>query len=231
MRSTKKPYFERQVDRAMATKVRKHSYVIPCSSDFRDAVQGLADSREVNVGDIARSVMLIVPHDVISACPDPGEPGAQDRETVILKSGPNKGKPWRRKPRLQARLPKGHKVEDIRRALGVALALHMGEIRVALEDGHAPKSKEKVKALNEEIERLRAAMSVVALEPLPQGVRNMDEALFVLGFPPGVRPNQTEVKARFRMLATIHHPDAPFGDTRRMTQLNQAMSWLRAGAA
>jgi hypothetical protein len=215
----------------MATKVRKHSYVIPCSSDFRDAVQGLADSREVNVGDIARSVMLIVPHDVISACPDPGEPGAQDRETVILKSGPNKGKPWRRKPRLQARLPKGHKVEDIRRALGVALALHMGEIRVALEDGHAPKSKEKVKALNEEIERLRAAMSVVALEPLPQGVRNMDEALFVLGFPPGVRPNQTEVKARFRMLATIHHPDAPFGDTRRMTQLNQAMSWLRAGAA
>jgi hypothetical protein len=231
MRSTKKPYFERQVDRAMATKVRKHSYVIPCSSDFRDAVQGLADSREVNVGDIARSVMLIVPHDVISACPDPGEPGAQDRETVILKSGPNKGKPWRRKPRLQARLPKGHKVEDIRRALGVALALHMGEIRVALEDGHAPKSKEKVKALNEEIERLRAAMSVVALEPLPQGVRNMDEALFVLGFPPGVRPNQTEVKARFRMLATIHHPDAPFGDTRRMSQLNQAMSWLRAGAA
>lgn len=215
----------------MATKVRKHSYVIPCSSDFREAVQGLADSREVNVGDIARSVMLIVPRDVISACPDPGEPRPDDRETVILKSGPNKGKPWRRKPRLQARLPKGHEVPDIRRALGVALALHMGEIRVALEDGRAPKAKEKVKALNDEIERLRAAMSVVALDPLPHGVRNADEALFVLGFPPGSRPNQTEIKARFRMLATIHHPDAPFGDTRRMSQLNQAMSWLRAGAA
>ena len=87
----------------MATKVRKHSYVIPCSSDFRDAVQALADRREVNVGDIARSVMLIISHDTIAACPDPGEPGANDRETVILKSGPNKGKPWRRKPRLQAR--------------------------------------------------------------------------------------------------------------------------------
>lgn len=215
----------------MATKVRKHSYVIPCSSDFRDAAQDLADSREVNVGDIARSVMLIVSHDIIAACPDPGEPGPSDRETVVLKSGPNKGKPWRRKPRLQARLPKGYKVADIRRALGVALALHMGEIRVMLEDARSPKTKEKIRALNDEIARLRAAMSVVALDPLPQGVRNAEDALFVLGFPPGSKPNQAEVKARFRMLATIHHPDASFGDTRRMSQLNQAMSWLRAGAA
>jgi hypothetical protein len=215
----------------MAIKVRKHSYVIPCSSDFRDAVQDLADSREVNVGDIARSVMLIVSHDIITACPDPGEPGATDRETVILKSGPNNGKPWRRKPRLQARLPRGYKVADIRRALGVALALHMGEIRVALEDARSPKTKEKIRALNDEVARLRAAMAVVALDPLPHGVRNADEALFVLGFAPGSKPNQNEVKARFRMLATIHHPDAPFGDNRRMSQLNQAMSWLRAGAA
>jgi len=215
----------------MAIKVRKHSYVIPCSSDFRDAVQNLAESREVNVGDIARSVMLIVSQDVIQACPDPGEPGAQDRETVILKSGPNNGKPWRRKPRLQARLPKGFRVADIRRALGVALALHMGEIRVALEDARSPRTKEKIRALNDEIARLRAAMSVVALDPLPHGVRNADEARFVLGFPPGTKPTHEEIKARFRMLATIHHPDAPFGDTRRMSQLNQAMSWLRAGAA
>lgn len=215
----------------MATKVRKHSYVIPCSSDFRDAVQALADRREVNVGDIARSVMLILPHDTIAACHDPGEPGPTDRETVILKSGPNNGKPWRRKPRLQARLPKGYKVADIRRALGLALALSMGEISVALEDGRAPKAKERIRALNDEIARLRAAMSVVAADPLPNGVRNGDEALFVLGFPPGRKPSQAEIKARYRMLATIHHPDAPFGDTRRMSQLNQAMSWLRAGAA
>jgi hypothetical protein len=215
----------------MATKVRKHSYVIPCSSDFRDAVQALADRREVNVGDVARSVMLIVSHDTIVACPDPGEPRADDRETVILKSGPNQGKPWRRKPRLQARLPRGYKVADIRRALGVALALSMGEIAVTLEDGRAPKAKDRIRGMNDEIARLRAAMSVVAADPLPHGVRNADEALFVLGFPPGNKPNQTEIKARFRMLATVHHPDAPFGDTRRMSQINQAMSWLRAGAA
>lgn len=215
----------------MAAKVRKNSYVIPCSSDFRDAVLALAASRDVNVGDIARSVMLVIPPEIITACPDPGEPGPKDRETVTLKSGPNKGKPWRRKPRLQARLPKGHDVQDIRKAFGVALAIDMKEITVTLEDGRAPKAKERVRELNDEIERLRAAMSVIAQEPLMQGVRNSDEALFVLGFAPGIKPSQAEIKARFRMLATIHHPDAPFGDTRRMSQLNQAMTWLRAGAA
>ena len=215
----------------MAAKVRKHSYVIPCSSDFRDAVLALAARRDVNVGDVARSVLLVVPPETVAVCPDPGEPGPKDRETVILKSGPNKGKPWRRKPRLQARLPKGHTVEEIRKAFGLALAVDMREVTVSLEDGRAPKAKERIRGLNDEIERLRAAMSVIASEPLPQGVRNAEEALFVLGFPPKAQPSQAEIKARFRMLATIHHPDAPFGDTRRMSQLNQAMTWLRAGAA
>ncbi|MCG8543995.1 MAG: J domain-containing protein [Alphaproteobacteria bacterium] len=215
----------------MAAKVRKHSYVIPCSSDFREAVSALAERRGVNVGDVARSVMLVIPHEIIAACPDPGEPGPKDRETVVLKSGPSKGKPWRRKPRLQARLPKGYTTQDIRRALGVALALDMGEITVTLEDGRSPKAKERIRHLNDEIERLRAAMSVIAQEPLNNGVRNLAEALFVLGFPPGAQPSDADIKARFRMLATIHHPDAPFGDTRRMSQLNQAMTCLRNGAA
>ena len=217
--------------RAMGSKVRKKSYVIPCSSDFRDAIDALAERRDVNVADMARSVLLIVPPRTISACPDPGEPGPDDRETVILKSGPSKGKPWRRKPRLQVRLPAGYEVPDVRRALGLALAMDLGDVAVTLEDGKAPRAREKVRTLNEEIERLRAALSVVVHEPLPTGVHSRDEALFVLGFPPGSRPDQNTVKARFRMLATIHHPDASFGDTRRMSQLNQAMTWLRAGAA
>lgn len=215
----------------MGSKVRKKSYVVPCSSDFRDAVQALADRRTVNVADVARSVLLIVPAATIGRCPDPGEPGPSDRETVILKSGASKGKPWRRKPRLQVRLPAGHEVSDVRRALGLALAMDMGEVAVTLEDGKAPRARERLRELNDEIERLRAALSVVAHEPLPVGIGSRDEALFVLGFPPGSRPDQNSVKARFRMLAAVHHPDAPFGDTRRMSQINQAMTWLRAGAA
>jgi hypothetical protein len=215
----------------MTANRRKHSYVIPCSSDFRDAILRFAERRGVNVGDLARSVLLVVPSDTVAACPDPGGPGPNDREPVVLKSGRNKGKPWRRKPRLQARLPQGFRVEDIRRALGLALALDMGEVAVTLEDGRAPRARERVRELNAEIERVRTALMASAPEPLRHGVRNDQEALFVLGFPPGSRPSQAQLRARYRALAAIHHPDAPFGNNTRMTQLNQAMSWLRAGAA
>ena len=68
---------------------RKQSYAVPCASTFRDAVLALAVARNVNVGDIARSVMLILPEAAIAATPDPGEPAAKDRETIILKSGPS----------------------------------------------------------------------------------------------------------------------------------------------
>ena len=56
----------------------KKSYVISCSSAFRDRVQALADARDVNVGDLARSVMLVVPPEAIAATEDPGEPAAAD---------------------------------------------------------------------------------------------------------------------------------------------------------
>lgn len=215
----------------MAEKFRKKSYVIPCSSGFRDAILRLAEQRSVNVGDIARSVLLVVPVATVAACPDPGEPGPEDREVVILKSGPNAGRPWRRKPRLQARLPHGYVVEDVRRALGLALAFNSGEVAVGLEDGRAPSSKDRIRALNTEIGRLRDRLALVQPPPLRRGVDSREEALFVLGYPPNAAPSQTEIKTRFRALATAHHPDAPLGDTTRMSQLNQAMTWLRAGAA
>ncbi|HLO77956.1 MAG TPA: J domain-containing protein, partial [Magnetospirillum sp.] len=69
----------------------KHSYTIPCASAFRDAVEALAAKRRVNVGDIARSVLLVMPPATIAAFTDPGDPAAEDRETVILKSGPAQG--------------------------------------------------------------------------------------------------------------------------------------------
>lgn len=89
--------------------------------------------RQVNVGDLARSILLVVSPDAIAAFPDPGDPPADDRETVILKSGPAEGRPWRRKPRLQVRMPPGHEIPFIRRALGLALAMDEGAIAVRLE--------------------------------------------------------------------------------------------------
>lgn len=210
----------------MATE-RKQSYAIPCATAFRDRVQALADRRGVNVGDIARSVMLTVSGGVIDAHPDPGEPARDDRETVILKSGAQAGKPWRRKPRLQVRLPAGQNVTRLRKALAMALALEAGTLRLAVEDARKPARAEAEARSRDEADRLRAMVRTLAFDALPGGVRTRDEALFVLGFPPGARPDADLIKARYRMLAAILHPDSGIGDNARMAQLNEAWALLR----
>lgn len=215
--------------------ITKVSYAISCSTAFRDAVTSLAEKRSVNVGDIARSVMLTIPEDVISKARDPGEPKGDDREEVILKSGPSAGKPWRRKPRLQVRLPAGFDPVTIRKALGIALDLERGEMRLNLESADAEPATAKAIALAEkrtsafaeQVSRLKAMISTLSFEPLAHGVRTRDEALYVLGFPPGSSPDGVMIKARYRMLATVHHPDSGVGSHDRMAQLNSAISFLR----
>lgn len=230
----------------MAGTPLKHSYTVPCAATFRDAVEALAARRNVNAGDLARSILLVLPMQAVADFPDPGEPAANDRETVVLKSGPAKGRPWRRKPRLQVRMPPGHDVLFIRKALGLVLAMDGGRLRVNLSaacepapvhgerrrgerrhEGESPELGE----IKEELERLRTIVAVLAFEPLPDGVRTREDALHVLGFPPDSDPDGRTLRAKFRMLATIHHPDGRYGDHQRMSQLNQAMELLRNSAA
>ncbi|MBC7905329.1 MAG: J domain-containing protein [Rhodospirillaceae bacterium] len=212
----------------------KHSYTIPCASAFRDAVEALAARRRVNVGDIARSVLLVMPAALIDLFPDPGDPANADRETIILKSGPAQGRPWRRKPRLQVRMASDYQVTFIRRALALALAMDRGDYVLRLEDPNAkppapppPPPPAPTIDVTEEVERLKAIINVLAFEPLPHGIATRDDALHVLGFPPGARPDRRIIRARFRMLATIHHPDSNHGSHNRMSQLNQAMEFLK----
>ena len=207
---------------------RKRSYAIPCASAFRDAVTALAERRRVNAGDLARSVLLLVPRDVVARYPDPGEPAPDDREQVVLKSGPSANKPWRRKPRLQVRLPDGFKIPEIRRALGMALAMEEGGVALTLEEGRKPKLGDRLKKAEGEVDRLKGAVMALAFEPLDNGIRTRADALYVMGFPPNARPDQRAIRARFRMLATIHHPDSGFGHHERMTQLNEALSTLKS---
>ena len=207
---------------------RKRSYAIPCASAFRDAVTALAERRRVNAGDLARSVLLLVPRDVVARYPDPGEPTPDDREQIVLKSGPSANKPWRRKPRLQVRLPDGFKIPEIRRALGMALAMEEGGVALTLEEGRKPKLGDRLKKAEGEVDRLKGAVMALAFEPLDNGIRTRADALYVMGFPPNARPDQKAIRARFRMLATIHHPDSGFGHHERMTQLNEALSTLKS---
>ncbi len=221
----------------------KRSYTIPCASRFRDAFQALARRRGVNVADLTRSVLLLVPRAVIEAFPDPGGPMVDDRETVIVRSGAAKGRPWRRKPRIQVRLGPGYPVLLVRRAMALALVLSEGAARIRVEDGStgpgADQADDAVGArtrppdgeIAEEIGRLRAMVSALSFDPLPEGVRTRADALHVLGFAPQSAPGAEEVRAHFRLLATVHHPDGRYGSHERMSQLNAAMGLLRARAA
>jgi len=219
----------------------KQSYTISRPSVFREAVLDLAQRCRVNVGDLARSVFLIVPPPAVAAFPDPGEPETEDREVVVLKSGRSAGRPWRRKPRLQVRMPSSYPMPMVRRALALALALDAGTLAVRLE-GAAPDPDPVVDKpsapspdvgeadpADEELESLQAMISMLAFEPLADGVLDRADALYVLGFPPGSRPDRRAIRGRFRMLATIHHPDGPHGSHRRMSQLNAAMEVLEGG--
>jgi hypothetical protein len=206
----------------------KRSYSIPCGSAFRDRILALAEARGVNAADLARAVILTLPAETVAAAPDPGGPGRDDRETVVLKSGPGKGKPWRRKPRLQVRLPAGFDPVTLRKALGIALDMAEGRWRVTLERPETPTRAEAQAHAEAAAARLRSAVAILCGEGLGHAVRTRDEALFILGFPPGSRPDIAALKTRYRQLATLHHPDSETGDTNRMAQLNQAIGFLRA---
>lgn len=215
---------------------RKHSYTIPCSSEFREAVMALADKRRVNVADLARSVVLVLDMAEIANFPDPGGPQAGDRESVVLKSGSAKGKLWHRKPRLQVRMAPGYDAVTLRRALGLALSIDQGEVDISLkganqEPPQAVVDESLIIEARQEMDRLRGIISTLSFVPLPRGVTSRNDALHILGFPPGSLPDGKSMKSRFRTLASIHHPDSGHGDHDRMSQLNEAMDHLRRGAA
>jgi hypothetical protein len=191
----------------------------------------LAERRQSNVADLARSALLLLPEDVLRQIPDPGGPAAGDREQTVLKSGPSAGRPWRRKPRLQVRLPAGYAVPTVRRALNLLLFLSRNEREIDIHDPAETKRQQtsEDKDMAEEIERLRGIVSVLSFDPLSGGVRSRMDALHVLGFAPSNRPNRDEIRARFRALAAVHHPDGNFGDHQRMSQLNAAMDILGSG--
>lgn len=223
----------------MAIRIPKTSYTIPCSSSFRDAINALAAAQEVNVADIARSILLVIPESEIRKVQDPGEPPADDREETTLKSGPSTGKLWRRKPRLQVRLRAGYNITLVRRALNLALQLNQAVLTITLEavrsstgSSDAPKPTGALEpsgqslALKEEVDRLQSIVSALMFNPLDQGVTSLADARHIMGFAPSDRPDKAVVRARFRLLAAIHHPDGNYGSHQRMSQLNAAMDLL-----
>lgn len=216
---------------------KKVSYTVPCSSSFRDSIIGLSEVKNCNVADIARSIVLAIPENVISEFPDPGEPARDDRETIILKSGKSKGKPWRRKPRLQVRLSPGFVVVTVRKALALGLAMAHGRMKLEISSTAQSQSREMeaeaqialLRDTHEELERLKNVVAAITFAPLESGVVTREQSLYVLGFPPGSIPDISTIRLRFRRLATVYHPDGKLGSHERMSQLNAAMEQLSRG--
>lgn len=216
----------------MSQSEKKASYTLPCSSEFRDAVTALAVKRGTNVADLARSIVLVLSEAAIMEFPDPGEPPVGDRETIILKSGKSKGRPWQRKPRLQVRLAKGYDVAFLRRALNVALAMDHGAVDVHVE---APKfglhvetaqSRRDSERAKLDLDKLKSMIALLAFDPLSGEVETRADALYILGYHAMARPSSKALRGRFRQLATLYHPDSGYGSHDRMSQLNSAMAYL-----
>jgi hypothetical protein len=237
----------------MAIKINKQSYTVPCSTKFRDVVIALAEKKSVNVADLARSILLILPQDIIETFADPGEPQLADREKIILKSGLSKGRLWRRKPRLQVRLTPGYKISFVRRALNLAVVLDSEHYLInvqkrevdALQNDKSTNQNGTVfsqsitnnnqqvsnvtdQKVSYEGKRLQELISALSFTPLPGRLSSRTDALHILGFFPTERPDRRVVRSKFKMLAKIHHPDNNYGNHQRMSQLNAAMDLLDA---
>ncbi len=212
------------------------SYVIPCSSEFRDAVRQLADRRGLSATDLALSVLALVDPKMIAAVNDPGEPPSGDRESVRLKSGPRKGRALTRKPRLQLRLPGALDHATVRRALALAIDLDAGQrmiqvVSPADQTHHESELEDHRRArmkAEQELADMRSAVNVIAFDIDGQSISSIAQAKYVLGLPPDVPLSHEDVKSRFRQLSRVFHPDLPTGDTMRMSRIIEAVRFLEA---
>ena len=105
-----------------------------------------------------------------------------------------------------------------------------GEKTVSVESAADRKKHAEDRAtrarLEEDIEQLQRIIGDLAFEPLRGGITSRSEALHVMGFAPSAVPDQKAIRGRYRRLALVFHPDSPFGDHQRMSQLNEALEKL-----
>ena len=192
----------------------KKPYTVVCTSALKKQAEKFCRKRKVNAADVARSVLFLVAPETIEAVEDPGLPVRGYREE-------HGGA--RRKPRLQLRLPAGgYSDAFLRKALALAV------VESFSFKADARQSDDVVKLLDQN-ERLKASVGALAFEPLVRVVTRQD-ALYILGFPPGSVPTRREFANRYKMLATIFHPDNPdLGSHKRMSQINLAFEILSKG--
>jgi DnaJ-domain-containing protein 1 len=109
----------------------------------------------------------------------------------------------------------------------MALRLKQQQLVLTLKEPEASSGPSTLNSdLLGQVERLRNIVSILSFIPLEGRITTPNEALYILGFAPDTNPDIQTIRARYRKLAGIHHPDSSVGNTTRMTQLNAALDFL-----
>lgn len=213
--------------------------VVTCSSQFAADALVTAAEKTCSLGELARSVLLVMPRAIIDAEPDPGEPESTDRESITITHGKYVGRKTARKPRIQLRMTERLPSEVLRKALSIAMRLHRGTIvpkLLPLEEDSSAADEEHVEIakIGDELSELRTTINHLqdsllrsSFVLLDHPCASLADMRHILGFHPNHEVSLEACQVRFRTLATVFHPDSLTGDSDRMAQLSDAIQFAR----
>lgn len=194
------------------------SYQVRCRTDLHDACRAAAARAGTPLSQMARSTLAMLTPEHLADLVDPGAPLPADGWRVGRRL---------ETPVLRLRVQQGLTAVEIRKALGLMVGLRSGGHLILPRHG-VRELEQRATRQTETVERLRKGMALLAFEPLESGVKTYAEALHVLRFPPGAKPDPETVGARFKAMAALLHPDAGLVDHHsHMIQLIEARRILR----
>lgn len=98
-------------------------------------------------------------------------------------------------------------------------------VDLAAAERRAEEAEHGLQRAERTVEDLRTLVGLLAFDH-QEPVTTEDQARYVLGFPPDAALTRQRVKARFRLLTQVYHPDRATGDSRRMAQVIEATRLL-----
>jgi len=181
-------------------------YAVPCQAGFRTAVLTLAKRRGVDAAELVRMVLTLVSPSVREGIPDPGEPGADDRDNPQRRPGGGRQPMPGLAPTLVLRLQPGLDHTTIRQALAVAVALDDPKSHRLVQSTEHNRLTSRVEKLEYRNRALANAVERLSFRPRP-GRLGLRDAAAMLGFTSEHEYDEQLVTKRFRELAPIYHPD------------------------
>ncbi|CAK0776136.1 putative Molecular chaperone DnaJ [Azospirillaceae bacterium] len=203
-------------------------YTIPCPSDFRASILDLHEKTGVDLTALIRMALNVTHADYFHSITDPGEPDSDDYVLMeeIGRSGGRRS--FRSKPTLTVHYARGWRVSTLRHALAVALSLSTPPRTVAASSLRVEELEIVKEKLEQQLQDCRSTLEVLSFQLLPNGVKTQREAAHVMGFPNTIGLTSEDVTKRFRLLASVYHPDKGIlGCAERLGQVVEARNILR----